>query len=1226
MAGWFKKDVDVARGFAADLAKLLAPIDDSGVRKQLQDYILTGGSTGVLGKIDASHQASQAIGLYGIGLNFVERGDRTAAVLAGLDQVAPEVGLRYGRVLATLTAGAWNAPTGLPPHVTWLEALLRQVHNTQVQSRGRSVRFPQLSVATLERIMEAAGGRPVEVLTFALADRQPSYRGFGVDRIVLRGLGGYDDAVARHAEAFRPQFDVTSVDDRLQLIEMVAPLRDDVVRLFAEELAELATTTSSQVRAAAAPVFQRCGDAGVTPLRAIATGGKPESRREALRLLHANGDEGLRAWAAEIAGADRAPTVRALVDEWQSRVAAEVAPAEPAPVIEIPVIDWHHTLSADQQKRLHDMVKATNAAIEGQNIQLRAMADQYAATHGGARWRREDTKHLPASFAQRIIDDLDKGRPPEPIGQTDVRTVWTFLQQSVDQVLPRLDLGPAAFATLAAHTGLLTQYNGSLHDFAIRRFNALHRTHGLTLLEISTMLDEMRLEGANLVLRAFCNSWGTRLAADWPSQDVAPFFTLHLDKVLARLTPSPDDYQFDDLGIYRALQALPTLPSSVVDALFAHALGTRKTGRREAQDALEGVPGAEARVVTALADGKGEVRALAAQWLGRLKHEPALPALEAAVKKEKQDVAMGAMLDALQVLGQPVEKYLDRDALATQAKALVAKGLPKDLAWFPWSGLPEVRWADGGHTPDRAVPRETLQWMLAQAVKAKSAEPNAVLRKYCAMFDPADRERFGQYVLEAWMAEDLRPIDAGAAQQLAAQHAGQLFQSFRSWPQYYEGNPLLNATVEQITASVLPGFLRQPAGSAIASKGLLAVAAACAGERAAPVTQRYLKEWYGMRAAQGRALIVMLAWIEHPSATQLMLSVGSRFRTKSFQDEATRQAEALAERKGWTLGELADRTIPTAGFDETGTLELSYGDRVFTAHLLPALTVELHSPEGKKIAALPAPRQTDDEAAVKAAKKALTSARKELKSVVQLQTERLYEALCTERTWAYDDWQRYLNQHPLMRHLTRRLAWTVTTADGVTVVRPLDDGTLTDVDDDEVTPAADAVIGVAHDSALSEEQVAAWSAHFTDYEVAPLFQQFGKGTYRLPDDSRLATSIDDFRGHLLETFALRGRATKLGYTRGSTEDAGWFYTYDKRFPTLGLTARIEFSGNGLPEENRTVALHALSFVRTDPNAGSASVGLGDVPAVLLSEAWNDLRLIAAEGPGYDPDWEKKVAF
>ena len=37
------------------------------------------------------------------------------------------------------------------------------------------------------------------------------------------------------------------------------------------------------------------------------------------------------------------------------------------------------------------------------------------------------------------------------------------------------------------------------------------------------------------------------------------------------------------------------------------------------------------------------------------------------------------------------------------------------------------------------------------------------------------------------------------------------------------------------------------------------------------------------------------------------------------------------------------------------------------------------------------------------------------------------------------------------------------------------------------------------------------------------------------------------------------------------------------------------------------------------------VPLGDVPPVLLSECWNDLRLAASEGPGFDPEWEKKTS-
>ncbi|HNW64160.1 MAG TPA: DUF4132 domain-containing protein, partial [Piscinibacter sp.] len=380
---------------------------------------------------------------------------------------------------------------------------------------------------------------------------------------------------------------------------------------------------------------------------------------------------------------------------------------------------------------------------------------------------------------------------------------------------------------------------------------------------------------------------------------------------------------------------------------------------------------------------------------------------------------------------------------------------------------------------------------------------------------------------------------------------------------------------------------------------------------------------------QGKALIAMLAWIDHPSATQLMLAIGSRFRTKSFQEEATRQAEALAERKGWTLAELADRTVPSAGFDETGTLELSYGSRSFTARLLPDFKIELFNPEGKKIAALPEPRQDDDAEQAKEAKKALSAAKKELKSIVDLQTGRLYEALCTEREWPAADWATYLQQHPVLRHLVQRLVW-VELIVGTTVrtFRPLDDGTLTDHEDNTVVLAESARVRLAHDSLLDAAAVSAWQQHLVDYEIKPLFQQLGKGNYALPEAKAKDDAIKDFEGHLIEAFALRGRALKLGYTRGPAEDGGWFHVYEKRFPTLGLQAVIEFTGNPLPEENRTVALLNLSFASSADNSSwqRGKLTLAKVPKVLLSECYNDLRLIAADGTGYDADWQKKSEY
>jgi len=124
-----------------------------------------------------------------------------------------------------------------------------------------------------------------------------------------------------------------------------------------------------------------------------------------------------------------------------------------------------------------------------------------------------------------------------------------------------------------------------------------------------------------------------------------------------------------------------------------------------------------------------------------------------------------------------------------------------------------------------------------------------------------------------------------------------------------------------------------------------------------------------------------------------------------------------------------------------------------------------------------------------------------------------------------------------------------------------------------------------------------------------------------------AGEIAEFLGYIVKAFALRNRLTRLGYTRGAAQDGGWFFDYHKAFPRLGLKAVIEFTGNGLPEENRTVALQRLYFVRKEADGEPSipqEVTLGELPRVLLSECWNDIRMAAAEGPGFTADWEKQT--
>ena len=246
---------------------------------------------------------------------------------------------------------------------------------------------------------------------------------------------------------------------------------------------------------------------------------------------------------------------------------------------------------------------------------------------------------------------------------------------------------------------------------------------------------------------------------------------------------------------------------------------------------------------------------------------------------------------------------------------------------------------------------------------------------------------------------------------------------------------------------------------------------------------------------------------------------------------------------------------------------------------------------------------------------------------MKAQTERLHAAMCTQRPWRFSDWSAFLAGHPIVSRLCARIIWLATppSAEGTpalpaTAFRPMGDGSLTTVDHAELVLAPDAKVTVAHATLLDPGASAAWAQHFSDFEVLPLFPQLTRPTFAPDEALSQATSLQTHRGHLLDSFALRGGATRLGYTRGAAQDGGWFYDYRKTFLMLGLDAVLEFSGSPLPEESRPVALKGVSFV---PRAGPA-LPLASVPPVLVSECWADLADLSALGSGFDADWENKV--
>ena len=1047
-------------------------------------------------------------------------------------------------------------------------------------------------------------------------------------------IDGFAKLIARYPEVVRKALAQSNAAARAYSLTALRHLADNSGP-FLNEIAALAVGGSKEVREASDPFIAAAFQKYRPLLEDKATKSSSDERGHAVRLLARVGGESARSFLEERLKIEKTSKVAEMLQDLLADPLSKQEGKGPdsaedfglAPVPSVPVI-------APLDSSVFD--------------DLRSCVDEYERKSAEAFDRNEWAKKQKAVFlpllpdtAVRLFKELQELQVTDGKEWPNIHHSWTGNTVSILQKFaahPSFQLIHLVRWCLLLSGRTKDTRTGDWQRWSIRyswgkKFLIYQqaRKRPIDLRELAAAFTAIGIDDALIGDELLqYNSYGPRVFMLNVPEAIWPYFAerLHLLEEGFGMRPLPDHRRpryFDEKNLransFAILKLFPTIPTRFIPFLWEIALGPSKTERPLAQECLSKLPGKEERIVAAVQSRQIEARLAAAQWLAELKYKSAVPALKSALAKEKSEIARDEQMRALEILGVSLEELLDVKQLEQDAEKGLKKGVPSDLEWFPFPQLPQVRWADSG----KPVSPRIIEWFLVQGCRLKDAEANPLLRRYCSLFRKDDREKLGRFVLDLWIAKDTKPkYNAEQASALAQQETAQAAGWAKRAPQYYK-----DFDEQKFYQTAYNRLLTVPEGSQIATKGILAVSGACCGPDVAPIVHRYIKQWFGYRGAQGKALLQVLAWIDSPAAIQVILSVANRFRTKGIQEEAARLCQVLAERKGWTLNELADRTIPTAGLDEQGAMQLDYGSRAFTVRLTPEMTLEIINPAGKAIASLPDGNQSDDPEKVKTAKATLTAARKELKQVLTMQRDRLYEALCIQRSWRFEEWETYLRQHPIVGRYCQRLVWAVWEEDHVgDSFRPMDDGTLTNNEDDTVTLPADSVIHLAHEQTLGNDAAAAWVQHFSDYKVEPLFQQFGKQSYIVPADLKEETEIKQFRGHLVKAFSLRNRLTKLGYSRGQPVDGGWFMEYRKGFSDLGLAAVIEFTGNVLPEENRTVALLRLFFERRSPGDQSFSeeVPLGDLPAVLLSECWNDLRMAAADGQGYADDWQKQSEY
>lgn len=725
--------------------------------------------------------------------------------------------------------------------------------------------------------------------------------------------------------------------------------------------------------------------------------------------------------------------------------------------------------------------------------------------------------------------------------------------------------------------------------------------------------DTANSENLRHLLLRNASSWGRDSTLDalevLPTDAVWPWLAENMEVFDEALGLRPATTSIPLSRALAALAILPAVPQRYFPRLLEIAVSEKRPLRLQAMALLREAKDLPARIAALLDDKRQPVRINAAGWLADIRSTASEKVLRARLKKEKSDPVRAALIVALQRLGADLTDVIGPASLIAEAKAAIAKTPPKLPEWLVKSGIPPVRFRDGV-----TVPQDVVEHWLALAIRLKDASAHGQFGIYLDQLEPDDARTLSGWVLESWISFDTAAAtleEATAYAQSAylgryAMHGGR----------YLQGSQLPPEVQAQLIASITREKMGELVNSGSDTKGLLALACRADPVWAAGRVRWFLKK-HGRRSNQAMALLEALAGTGAPAALQVVIAASARLKQKSTQARAAEIAQRYADDRGWSVDELADRTVPAAGFDDDGELDLPCGEdaKPYVARLDAALAIHLFNPDGKVVKALPA----GDDDNTKESKKAFTAAKKELAQVIELQATRLFEAMCVERQWPVADWRLAFHQHPVMRRLVERLVWQGLDAEGqpLGMFRPAQEGDFTDAADNDVAIDDFAAVRLAHGALVDAETCAAWTAHLKDYEVKPFLAQFDTLRAPLTPELAEAEAIIDRQGWVADSRTFRGAAEKRGYQR-VMRDSGGCHEYVKEFPSHGITATIWHTGSYAVDENLRQALKELKFTK----AGHRGVYLlKDVPPVLLAECWADYHAVAAKG-AFDPEWEK----
>lgn len=384
----------------------------------------------------------------------------------------------------------------------------------------------------------------------------------------------------------------------------------------------------------------------------------------------------------------------------------------------------------------------------------------------------------------------------------------------------------------------------------------------------------------------------------------------------------------------------------------------------------------------------------------------------------------------------------------------------------------------------------------------------------------------------------------------------------------------------------------------------------------------YIKEWAEhSRGAIASEAVYAMAVNGSSEALMNVDSISRKFKHKQVRSSANKALEKASELLGITKEELSDRIVPDMNFDERMCRTFDYGKRQFNVYLTPTLEIEIYNGE-KKVKSMPKPGVNDDKELAEQSYNDFKIMKKQIKTVVANQRQRLEYVLMCDRKWTCENWKKLFVKNPVMHCFAIGLIWGIYKDSELTEsFRYMDDGSFTNIDEDEIQLPENASIGLVHPIELSEEQKNAWIEQLSDYEITQPFNQLTRQCFKPTPEELNMNKITRFEGVSIGNYTLRGKLTKQGWETGIPMDAGFFEEFlrndifrcvrnsDVTTSYEGYYTEIRFSGMGIDYmEAENVTLGELIFMDLC-NKKRKNLNIKDVNPRYFSEIIMQLTLL-----------------